>query len=480
MTVILTYDDVFSRVQIAVTGLSATVGAVRIERSTNQINWVDVRGATALTPSANSVSINDYEFSANVQNYYRVTGYYVGTPTFQTAGTAAHADNASVVPGLPAGTVAGDLLLLWVGCRARGTQAPNAPVGYTVLANISNARLFGKIAAGTPGSATTDVAPTVTFNVPVTGSTVSAQMARVRGCANEPFFAAAFTATLTSQNIDYPGVTSTLDDSGLLLYLGWKQDDWTSVATIAGATEIDEPSSTLGDDQGIVWDYQNVPQGALNVVAGTFTVTGGVSARNLGCVVVLRRGDQPMSVETGSITPVINSVWLKDVFRPFLNRPVDCIPNQSSIKRRARNGIFDIVNRSYPVAVTDLRSSREWAIEIITQTTTERYELDLILASGDIFFVQAPPDDPTPTAYVVVQDTDERRPLRNRDCGNDWRVFTLPFIEVAKPSAEIGAVTGTWQTVLNTYSTWADVLAAHTTWASLLTIVGTVDEVLVP
>lgn len=481
MAVILSYDDVFSRVQVSVTGLGVTVNRVLIERSTNQINWVDVRGGTTLVPVAGRVAVDDYEFDANVTNYYRATGFYTGTPTFVAAGAAAHANNASVVPGLPAGTMTGDLLLLWVACRERGVQAPNAPAGYSLLANISNARLFGKLAGGTPGVATTDVAPTVTFNVPVTGSSVSAQLARVRGCAAQRFFSESFIATALSQNIDYGALSGTLDDSGFLLYLGWKQDDWTSVQTIPGATEIGEPSTTLGDDQGIVWDYANVPAGPLVVPTGSFVVSGGTTARNLGCTVVLRRSDQAVSQESNSITPMIDAVWFKDVFRPFLNRTLDCIPNQSAITRRARNGIFPIIGRTAPVALTDIRLGRELNIEVITRTTTEWEEFDLILATGDIFFIQTPPGNPLPTMYVAIEDVSMRRPLRQLPrCDNDFRVFLLPLIEVAQPSPEVVGSLGTWQTVVNTYATWADVLANHSTWSDLLTLVGDTDEIIVP
>lgn len=471
---ILTYDSVFSGVNIAVTGLSALVNEVRIERSVNQVNWVYVRGATDLVPSGNAVSVDDYEFSANVVNYYRATAYYTDPPAFVGAGTAAHANNASVSPALPASVTEFDTLLIWAAFRARGSGEPNIPSGYVMLADMSNARLFGKIATAS------ESAPTVTFTASVANATTSAQMANFRGLGITTLFDVEDLDTGSSQNVNYPAVSTDLDVEGLLLYLGWKQDDWTSVGTISGATEIGEPSSTLGDDQGIVWDFQNVPSGPLVISAGSFSVTGGGAARNVGGVVALRAAEQVISVDSGSLTPEITEVWLKDVFRPFLNRTLGCIPNQSSIRRRARNGIFDVVNRSFPVAVTDLRGSREWSMEVITQTTDQRRDFDLIMATGDIFFIQAPPDSPTPTAYVAIQDTDERRPLRNRTCDNDWRVFTLPMIEVAKPSVEIAAVIGTWQTVLNTYSTWSDVLAAHSTWADLLTLVGSVDEILVP
>ena len=156
------------------------------------------------------------------------------------------------------------------------------------------------------------------------------------------------------------------------------------------------------------------------------------------------------------------------------------MPNQTPIVRRARNGIFPIVGRTYPVAVSDVRLARELTIEVITQTTQEREDLDLITSTGDVFFIQTIPGDPLPTMYVAIDDITARRPLRNRVCGNDWRVFTLPLTEVAKPSSDLVGTLGTWQTVVNTYATWNDVIAANATWSNLLTIIGSTGEVIVP
>lgn len=475
MTMILTYDDIFSRVRITVTGAHVLADRIRVERSTDQINWTPVRGATNLPAVANSASVDDYEFSANITNYYRARGMYTGNPVYiAPPGAAVHANNASVVPPLPAGIVPGELLLVYAAFRARDFGVPNIPSGYNLLGDAGNVRLFGKIAVSG------EVAPTVTFSASVANATCSAQMAHVRGLGASSMFSAIVTDTASSQDIPYPRVQKTFENRGLLFYLGWKADDWISVATLAGITEVGDSSSTLGDDQGIVWDVRPVVPGSINIPPGSFVVTGGAVARTVGAAVAVNGADQVMNTDLANILPTIDSVWLKDVFRPFLNRKLDCLPNQSSIGRRSRNGVFDIVGRSYPVAVTDLHSSREFAVEVITQTTSERHDFDLIMSTGDIFFIQAPPESPTPSTYVIINDTDERRPLRNRNCGNDWRVFTLPLVEVAKPSAEIAAVTGTWQTVINTYATWGDVMAAHATWASLLTVVGTVNEVLVP
>lgn len=476
MTMILTYDDVFSRVQILVTGLSASVDTVKIERSTNQINWVTVRGGESLSPLGNTVFLDDYEFTANVVNYYRATGLQESGPTFIGAGTPAHADNANVTPSLPASIQEGDLLLVLAAARnGPGQSVPNPPSGYTLLRDASNLRLFGKIATNS------EVAPTITFSVPATGATRSAQMAAFRGCSTVVGASTvSFNGFAATQNINYPATALPQRQRSLGLYLGWRRDDWDNVSTVAGAVEIGDVSTTVGDDQAFVWNYEVLDGTALLINSGTFIVTGGTPSVNIGVTMTLNAVSQQISTETESITPTIDAVWLKNVPRPFLNRTLDCVPNQSPIRRKARNGIFPVVGRSFPIAVTDVKLSREVTIEVITRTTEEHEELDIVLASGDIFFLQTPPGNSLPTMYVVIGDTEARRPLRSQDCGNDWRVFLLPMTEVAAPSSNVVGLLSTYQTVVNTYATYADVLAAHSTYLDLLSLPTDVDEVIVP
>jgi hypothetical protein len=190
--------------------------------------------------------------------------------------------------------------------------------------------------------------------------------------------------------------------------------------------------------------------------------------------------DVLVTTTTCQIEVDLTSVWFKSIGRPFLNVEVDCVLNPSPIVRRARNGVFPIVGRSYPVAVTDLRGSREVTAQVVTRTTEARESFDLLLASGDPIYVQTPLAYPLPTMYAVVGDTAEQRPVRNRDCGDDWRLWDLPLTEVVAPGPDVVGSTSTWQTVVNTYATWADVMAAHSSWADLLELVGDGTEVIVP
>jgi hypothetical protein len=101
-----------------------------------------------------------------------------------------------------------------------------------------------------------------------------------------------------AQDIAYPALPVGLGGV-LLVWFGWKADDWTSVATLGGITEIGEPSSTSGNDAGIVWDF-NTSAGVPTVVGGSFVVTGGTSQISRGGVFALRSQYQTLTVTRGA------------------------------------------------------------------------------------------------------------------------------------------------------------------------------------
>lgn len=473
MSLTLTYETTLSRVKIVATGMgTATTGLV--EKSLDQITWTTVRGGQDAPIVGGTITVYDYEFSSGTVNYYRTT-----TPkdvSFVSKGTVAHANNASVNPGLPAGGAVNDVLVILAAIR--GSAAfPIPPAGYSTIANAGNLRLFAKSHVG--GG---EVAPTVAFGNGAAGDDTSAQLACFRNLAG-PFLSDAPSLRLlnaSAQNIAYNGTASVTPTHALILYAGWKADDWISTTTVAGdggvGVKIDDPSTTTGNDQGIVWDYC-IQTTRVDVAGGSIAVTGGGAATSSSAVLVMAPADL---VQTANITPSIGGVWLKSIRYPFLNRQLFCVTNVSPIVRRSRSAIFDVIGRSFPVAVTDLRRSKELSVDVVTQTAQQWQDMDAALSLGDQMFLQTPASYPYPSLYVVVGDVTMARPLLNRSCNNDWRLFTLPLTEVAAPGPNVVGSTVTWQGVVNAFATWQDVLNAKATWFDLLQSVGTPADVIVP
>lgn len=469
MSLTATYDPTLARVQLTATGVG-TAAYVTFERSLNGgTTWTSVRCGVDAPIVSGSATIYDYEFASDVLNTYRVTSY--ATVSFVSVGTASHAVNANVTPGLPAGAAAGDLLLV-IAAHRDGSTAPNVPAGYVLMRDMANMRLFGKIHSGS------EVAPTITFTGSVPGEDTSAQMAAFRGATTTVSESAELHHIVNQQDIPFPALTVTIRFA-LRLWLGWKQDDWTSVATIPGATEIDEPDTATGTDQGMVWDFAvDTALTPTHFTSGSFVVTGGANAYTSGAVMAVA---PTSTVQTTSITPMITDLWIKSIGKPFLNRTVTCLAEVSDFERGPRHGIFEVINRNFPVAVTDVHQSREGFIRVVTETRVQADELDLIIASGEPLFFHTPANHVLPSMHVVLQRTSMKKPLRNPRCDqSDWRVTTLPWREIAAPSADVCGATITWQGVVNTYASWQAVIDGETSWADLLTNIGEPGDVLVP
>ncbi len=203
--------------------------------------------------------------------------------TFVNSAAASHGNNASVSPAVPASIQAGDLLLILAAIRTTGGTV-NTPSGWFDWINFGHVKLMAKRATSS------ESAPSVTFSGGAAGDDTSAQMAAWRN-ANLPITSVTQT-NASAQNIAYPALG--VDRTGtLIVWVGWKQDDWTSVAS--PGTEIGEPSTTTGNDQGLVWAY-SIQTAAVDIAAGSFTVTGGASAVSKGAVIQVAGGMQTLTV----------------------------------------------------------------------------------------------------------------------------------------------------------------------------------------
>lgn len=223
-----------------------------------------------------------------------VTAMAAPAPSLVGAGTAVHADNATVTPGIHASAVKGDLVLVFAAIRNTSATVNN-PAGYTVLMGDGNVGLFGKIHTGSESS------PSVTFTGGAAGDSTSAQTATFRGFQLSTAFLTNL-SNASAQNIDLPAFFPPQGHL-LVLWLAWKQDDWTSAADLfAGVTEIAEFTTTTGNDQGMVWNYQiqTIPAA---FGGGTWAITGGAAAISKSYVVAV-----PGDVQAATVTRSANGV----------------------------------------------------------------------------------------------------------------------------------------------------------------------------
>lgn len=221
---------------------------------------------------------------------------------------------------------------------------------------------------------------------------------------------------------------------------------WT---TVRGGTAV----TVTGSDTAALDDYEFAPN-ALN----HYRVTAGAD------------------VYTTTVTPAQDTVWFKSIIRPFLNRAVSVV-DHGDITRPARNGVFPILGRSMPIAVTDVRLARQWQMTVKADSVSDADALDLVFASGDPLYIQVPPDSrDIPGGYVVVGDTTRTR--YGHVSARRW--FDLPLTEVAPPGPDVVGNTVTWESLVAEFGSWTAVLAAFGTWADVAEYVSSPDTVIVP
>lgn len=177
--------------------------------------------------------------------------------------------------------------------------------------------------------------------------------------------------------------------------------------------------------------------------------------------------------EVASITPDLGGVWLKSITRPFLNRmlgPAAVV--DSTFSRDARMGVFDVIGRSAPVAVTDVRGGKNFGLRIISDTDQDSYTLDYLTASGDILYLHAPSAGRIPTAYVAVGTTSRKYHGVSR-----ISTWLMDMTEVQAPGPEVSGSTVTWGTIIANFASWSEVIAFFPTWADVLEYVADPSEV---
>lgn len=465
-TLTATFDPSYGRITLTAGSLPVIADVAWFETSTDQIHWTTVRGGSAVPVVSNAATLYDYEFIPGVANYYRVSAVDTGLPTFVASSPAVTANNASVTPTLPVGYAEGDTLVIWCAIRNSGTGAVVCPSGWSVNLQTDNIALFGKRAAAV------ESVPTVAITGGAAGADVIAQMACFRNAERTPA-AVSYQKNPSGQNIDYPVLAGYQSTWTAVLYLGWKQSSWTSVATLATATaEIGDTSSTAGTGAGLIWDYRLLAAPA-GVASGAFVVTGGVAAISYGATVALRSADY-VTRTTTSVIPNLAYVWLKFPASPYLNRRV-ILTDWAEFERTSRIGNFSIVSRRDALAVTDFASPRTVTVSLWAESDAEIAALDLVLSVGGVMYLHVPGNVQLRSGYFSIGTYTYLRPSHD----SRKAAFTVPLTEVMQPDLAIVGNECTWATLLTNWGTWADVGVANATWTAVLALRGTPADALV-
>lgn len=286
-----------------------------------EVAQVNTSGSTLVAPTNSSATSMKFatsagpEWSEADEPYHvqangeaiKVTAIGKDVAAGIAAGTVAHADNASVTPGLPAGMTVdtGQVIIGFAAIRSSGTGTVNLPTGYTTLCNFGNILLFGKYYV------TGDAAPTITFSGGAAGDTCSARLFGMSGTSlslDGGRFGSASPSPQTnlsgsSDPIPYKAL-SVRRSRAIVLIAGWKQDDHTGVNAVAGFTEAFDSFTTTGNDQSIFLQYQVQGVTPTDIAAGSVTATGSVSAITRSIILALR------PLQTATVTRGANGVTI--------------------------------------------------------------------------------------------------------------------------------------------------------------------------
>ena len=471
MTVTLTQDNVLGRIRVDATALGTQADYATIERSVDQITWTMCRGGSHWPVAAGvfSTPFDDYEFPDGVTVYYRVRSHEDDAISLIGSGASATGNNASVVPPLPGSLVDRDAMFLYASIRNSGAGTVDTPAGWTLIRASGNAALFGRYFVTGDGN------PTVSFTGGVANADTTARITAYRRSSITPT-TGIDQLNGSAQNIAAPALAIP-DDNMLVLDVLWKQDDISGSTPRAGFTFAGSSTSTAGDD-AFMGLWHQIQTDATDIAAASYTITGGAAAISRAMTLAFPHIEY-LTTQTNTITPALPGVFIKSLRRPFLNREVQVL-DYGDITRASRNAAFDVIGRTYPVGVADVMGGRAWTMTLWTDNLSDADDLDLVLASGDIWFVHVPVGCAVPGGYVIIDGSVTRRRPSNSKRQTVRRFFDLPLLEVATPDDDVAGSTSTWATILATYATWQDVISANATWADVLELVGSPGEVIVP
>lgn len=479
MTIGLSYNNDLSRVQIELTSLPADV-PVLVERSANELYWETVRGGVSLPVVSGEADLDDFEFFSDQENFYRVTATEKGLFLPSSSG-----DYASTLDSA-AFDITGDISL-----RADLTPTSWAPGEVRYVLNkydsSTDNRSYGLRLQG-PGTLsiiwsedgigfnTINSSVGVLDRIPVNGRlAIRADFVVDAGADNK-------TCTFyTAPTIDGPWTqlgevrefsnTTNINSGAADLIVGPRNDG--TIDGVTGTVHAVEVWEGVGSAGTVVanprFDQQTTGASSFDDGEGnTWTINGDAIIVN--------------EFERDSITPSLDGqIWLKSIEYPFLNRPIDT-PFWDIIERLSRSMMFNVQNRSMPVASIDLRDSQSFQIQIATHTLAEARDLDLVLAASGVFFIHVPPEDDDcepvaaqPGGYVIIGDTVQRHVVP----GSSSMTWTLPCRVVAPPSPQVTAKTMVWGTVFNLYGSWGALISSNPTWGDLLEMVGSPDDLVV-
>lgn len=163
--------------------------------------------------------------------------------------------------------------------------------------------------------------------------------------------------------------------------------------------------------------------------------------------------------------PSNGATWLKHPGRPFLNTKVE-VAQAPDWTRPVTQGVFDVLGRSAPIAVTMRRSSPRGDLTLNTTDDAGRAALLALLDDGSPLYLQTPDGNGVGSVYVSVGEVTEARLTHIGT--TQARRWTLPLTVIDRPVGGVLAAGNSWADVLASYASWSQLLQTEGTWTGVL------------
>jgi hypothetical protein len=462
LAITATYNDDFGRVQISFTGANTDADYAKVEYSRDQITWSTIRGGDAVPVSGGAGHVDHYDgYLFGATNYYRVTAIDAAVPGVFGTGSFATANNATLNPALPVGSIpTGAKLALFV-THANPAATIGTPAGWTRLAGggTNQAIFYRDYAAGV-------TAPAVTFAGGAAGDSCSAQIRAYTNVADPVHVA--YQANASAQNIDYPASSV---PTGLGVLHLWKASVFTGVSGLpsqyVGAAAGGGNNTAGSNDESQLYYHTTPSPGTIPL--GTVLYTGGVADVSRARIIQLpvRAFTDQGTTSTTPVLPNANTkpYWLMNPGRPGQNIRVE-ITGFTEITQDGRTGVFEVVGRSAPVIVSDIMKSAAYEFTIDAANKQAAKELAARIALGDpMYLLVGDPNADIDTFYFTALSL--KRTL-DAPLGS-WSV-TVSAREVSQPAPAVYGSTYIWNDVTTNYASWTAVLAdpQNTSWSNLV------------
>lgn len=258
-----------------------------------------------------------------------------------------------------------------------------------------------------------------------------------------------------------PRTLSATPDSSLarvLLSVTWDEPAPVSQVTVSringdGSVEVVRSANpaTLVNGRWLGYDYDPGLDEPISYVATSTEAPGTV-------------------IESTQITVASNgNTWLKHPGKPVLNRTVQVV-RPPDVTRPIDVGVFTVIGRRRPIAVSSTRRSATGTLELSSHTEEDRDGLLDLFADGSVLLFTSPGGYGVGRLFLAVGDVEEVRPAGAAP--HPTRLWTVPFTEVDAPPGGVLATGNSYSDVTGTYASYNDLLQTEGTYENLLAGVG--------